>query len=240
MNDRRSLSGLLNDLAATARDLYGENAAALSRLTQEVQSAPEIDPALMEAASLPERPQSAGAAPAPTVSAVAVKPALPPFSALWKVADEAIDWTEALISPTPTDGLTAPYHEQAARVLHGDVPAYLNVLRAANPMGDLMPYVSALDVSAESSESLRAVFTVRDDLMETNPERYLAGMALRIARDLFAVLPVTSVTVLGRQGKSELLRVEFSRQELNKVRFAFIDPVDFVSQCGGVFTLSGA
>ena len=179
------------------------------------------------------------------MSAVAVKPALPPFSALWKVADEAIDWTEALISSTPTDGQTAPekwalYHEQAARVLHGDVPAYLNVLRAANPMGDLMPYVSALDVSAESSESLRAVFTVRDDLMETNPERYLAGMALRIARDLFAVLPVTSVTVLGRQGKSELLRVEFSRQELNKVRFAFIDPVDFVSQCGGVFTLSGA
>ena len=57
MNDRRSLSGLLNDLAATARDLYGENAAALSRLTQEVQSAPEIDPALMEAASLPERPK---------------------------------------------------------------------------------------------------------------------------------------------------------------------------------------
>lgn len=246
MNDRsRSLSGLLNDLAATARDLYGENAAALSRLTQEVQSAPGINPALMDAASLPEMPQAAGTKPAPTVSAVPVKPALPPFSALWKVADEAIDWTEALISPTPTDGLTAPekwalYHEQAARVLHGDVPAYLNVLRAANPMGDLMPYVSALDVSAESSESLRAVFTVRDDLMETEPERYLSGMALRIARDLFAVLPVTSVTVLGRQGKCEMLRVEFSRQELNKVRFAFIDPVDFVSQSGGVFTLADA
>jgi len=260
MHDKsRPLSSLLADLAGVVTDLYGGNAASLGKLTEEVQSAPALEPvagqqpavpaAQADLSALPDlsgifaasaRPGVPAPATAPAQPARPVHPALPPFDALWKTADEAIDWTEALASSTPTDGLTPQdkwdlYHEQAACVLHGDVSAYLKVLKAANPMADLMPFVTSLDVSARSSDDLQAVFAARPDLLETEPKHYLCGMALRIARDLFAVLPVTRVTVNGRHGDSELLTVEFSRQELNKVRFAFIDPVDFVTRCGGVF-----
>ena len=157
-------------------------------------------------------------------------PALPPFTALWKTADETIDWTDILISPTPTDGLTPPdkwafYHQQAAAVLGGDIAAYLAVLQQENPMADLMPYVAALDVTTVDADTLRAAFTPRADLQGAE---YLCGMALRIARDLFAALPVLTVEV----SAGDALTVTFTRAQMNKVRFAFIDPVAFVKECG--------
>ena len=236
MPDNKSpFHDLFSDLAAVVTDLYGENAAALKKLDRDVQGMAGVEPALMQTA--PAQASAPVHAPSPEK-----KPVLPPFEALWKTADEPIDWTEVFASPTPTDGLTDPekwtqYREYAASILHGDLAAYLKVLQTANPMADLMPYVAALDVSALDSDALRAVFTARPDLLQPVDEarRYLAGMAVRIARDLFAVLPVTHVTVTGQHDEKTLLTVDFSRQELNKVRFAFIDPVSFVTACGGEF-----
>ena len=167
--------------------------------------------------------------------APAVQPALPPFCQLWKTADETIDWTDILVSPTPTDGLTPPdkwalYHRHAAAVLKGDVAAYLDVLQSENPMADLTPYVSALDVATVDADTLQATFAPRADLQG---DEYLCGMALRIARDLFAALPVLTVEVTAAQGEAALLTVSFTRTQMNKVRFAFIDPVEFVAACGG-------
>lgn len=226
-NINRPRRGLLDGLADIVTDFYGENAAANARLAAE----------LSEGSAVPEVQ--------PAAPVYAARPALPPFRDLWKTADESIDWTEALASATPTDGLTPPekwamYHDHAGRVLRGDTDAYLAVLKAANPMADLMPYVASLDVATASADDLRAVFSARADLLEKEPEHYLAGMALRIARDLFAVLPVSCVTVTGQGADAPLLNVRFERSEMNKVRFAFIDPLDFVKACGGVFAGEGA
>ncbi|MBE5810027.1 MAG: hypothetical protein E7318_03725 [Clostridiales bacterium] len=171
----------------------------------------------------------------------AQQPALPPFRDLWKTADETIDWTDILVSPTPTDGLTPPdkwavYHRHAEGVLKGDIAAYLAVLQYENPMADLTPYVAALDVTTVDADTLRASFAVRGDLMDKDADTYLCGMAVRIARDLFAALPVLTVEVKATQDDKPLLSVSFTRAQMNKVRFAFIDPADFVKECGGDFT----
>ena len=71
--------------------------------------------------------------------------------------------------------------------------------------------------------------------MKTNAQEYLCGMAVRIARDLFAALPVLTVEVKAVQGNDTLLTTSFTRAQMNKVRFAFIDPVAFVKECGGQF-----
>ena len=194
-NMRRNLLRGMGDIVG---DLYG---------------APQT--AVLKAANTPEPAQ---------------QPALPAFSQLWKTADETIDWTDILVSPTPTDGLTPPdkwalYHRHAQAVLQGDTAAYLAILQAENPMVDLMPYVSALDVTTVDADALRATFSPRSDL---NGDEYLCGMAVRIARDLFAALPVLTVDVTAAQGEEALLNVTFTRAQMNKVRFAFIDPVEFV------------
>ena len=84
------------------------------------------------------------------------------------------------------------------------------------------------------ADTLRATFTTRSDLMNKDADTYLCGMALRIARDLFAALPVLKVEVKASQEANTLLDVTFTRAQMNKVRFAFIDPVEFVRECGGV------
>ncbi len=177
-------------------------------------------------------------APAKTAPAAPEKPALPPFDTLWKTADESIDWTDALASPTPTDGLTgkerwAALHALAPRILKGDTAAYLDALSAFDPLSDLTSYVSALDVETVSADVLKAEFTVRADYLQQDRQAYLCGMAVRIARDLFAAVPVLTVAVTAKQGDDTLLAVTFPRQEMNRVRFAFVDPVDFVEKCGG-------
>lgn len=270
MNDKkRPLTSLLGDLAGVVNDLYGHNASMLEQLKRDLNNNAPINPELMKTPDVPAtgakkidpafmsfpmalgadmmaaaRAAAAPAAPqAPAQPQPQKAPALPPFSEMWKTADEPIDWTEMLASaaPAPEDeSRQAVFARNAAAVLQGDQAAYLAVLQAANPMADLMHYVTALDVSALSADDMRAVFDAREDLLTNDPRRYLSGMAVRIARDLFAVLPVTRVTVEGRKGDEALLQVEFTRQELHKVRFAFIDPVDFVTRCGGEFTLPEA
>ena len=64
---------------------------------------------------------------------------------LWMTADETIDWTDALAHDYPTDGLTNMrlwdfYHKQAEAVLSGDTKAYAEVLKKANPLGELTSF----------------------------------------------------------------------------------------------------
>ena len=185
-----------------------------------------------------EAPQNTATYKSADAPVPAKQPALPPFRDLWKTADETIDWTDILVSPTPTDGLPPPdkwavYHQHAAGVLKGDIAAYLAVLQYENPMADLTPYVAALDVTTVNADVLRASFAVRPDLLARNADTYLSGMVLRIARDLFAALPVLTVEVKATHGDQNLLTATFTRAQMNKVRFAFIDPVAFVKECGG-------
>ena len=159
----------------------------------------------------------------------AYQPSFPPFEQLWKTADETVDWTEALISAEPADGLTNPqlwrfYHTQAKAVLDGDLHAYAEVLRAGKPLHDLTRYTTAMSIDVNSADKLTARFTPAEAYLQQDARRYLCGMALRIARDLMAILPVTTVRVEA----DGHLDVTFSRAELQKVRFSFVDPVAFV------------
>jgi hypothetical protein len=42
------------------------------------------------------------------------------------------------------------------------------------------------------------------------------------------------VEVEATQEENTLLTISFTRAQMNKVRFAFIDPVKFVNECGGI------
>ena len=153
------------------------------------------------------------------------------------MADEPIDWTEVVSSPIPTDGLVsaekwALYRQYADKVLSGDTAAYLGVLKAVDPMRDLAPYTSSLSVATRDADVMLATFAVRDDLLDSDGEHYLCGLSLRIARDLFATLPVTHVIVTATQKEQIIRRVDFPRSAMQNARFQFVDPVAFVGQLG--------
>ena len=182
-------------------------------------------------------------APAEPTEDAAFAPSFPPFEQLWITADESIDWTDALAHAAPTDGITPPdkwslLHKHAAQVLSGDLNAYLEVLKAVDPLKDLSPYAAAFHVETTSADCLTLRITAAPAYMQGTEEevrRYLCGLSLRAARDLMALLPVCRVCVHVQKEEKALLDVAFDRAEMQKVRFSFLDPVTFALQCGAKF-----
>ena len=159
---------------------------------------------------------------------------------LWMTADETIEWTDALAHDMPTDGLTPQklwefYHRNAEAVLNGDLAAYTEVLRKANPLGELMEYAHGISMRAPDPDRLEAMFTGRDEHMEKDAKQYLSAMGVRIARDLLACLPVSEVHVTASwQGKTVMDAV-YRREQLLHRNFSFLDPVRLTEECGAIF-----
>ena len=159
---------------------------------------------------------------------------------LWMTADETIDWTDALGHEYPTDGLTNQrlwnfYHAQAERILAGDPQAYAEVLRKANPLGELTAFAEGISMRAPSSERAEAHFTCRADYLEPDRKKYLSAMGVRIARDLLACLPVDEVGVTAENDGEKVLNVTYRRDQLLHRNFSFLDPVKLTEECGAEF-----
>ena len=159
---------------------------------------------------------------------------------LWKTADENVDWTDALAHSTPTDGLTGKrlwsfYHKMAPKVLAGDLDAYTEVLKTSNPLGELTDYAESINMRAPGADCLESTFVCRDEFMKENRKLYLAGMGLRIARDLLACLPVSEVKVTAEQDGKAVFTAIYTRQQLLHRNFVFIDPIALAEECGAEF-----
>ena len=97
----RRRGSILSDMADIAQDLW---ASVPETVPAEKPTAVRDEPTAPHAPQTAQNPaKSADSAPKATY---ADEKSLP-FTELWKVADEPIDWTEVLSSPIPTDGLVS-------------------------------------------------------------------------------------------------------------------------------------
>lgn len=238
VNPLDNLKDIVGDLWGSTMSMSRDNARNLEALTRELEKDSGIKvPGATEQPAQPRVSQD------PQAYTTPAQPEFPPFETFWRGVDETVDWTDALAHPHPTDGLTSEtlwgfFHEHAEKVLAGDLPTYLEVLKAANPLGDLTPYARGFNVHAASADRLTVSFEALPEYLVKEPaevRRYLAGISLRCARDLMALLPVVSVDITARTGDKTLLTVPLLRGELQKVRFAITDPEQLVLQCGGIF-----
>ena len=179
-------------------------------------------------------------APSPSTDEKSVKepPKAPDLKEYWRTADEPLPWTEALIQPQCRDGLTSEEiwafcHEQAEAVLSGDTAAYGRVLEKVQPLSDLAPYTSRLQVKIDSADSLQADFALTPELNQREPTTHLCCAAIRIARDLMAALPVTEVRLAGQAGPLRLTAT-LSRAALKNVHWGFVDAETLLIALGAV------
>ncbi|MBR6164606.1 MAG: hypothetical protein IKQ45_01605 [Clostridia bacterium] len=161
---------------------------------------------------------------------------------LWMTADETIDWTDALGHEYPTDGLTNQrlwnfYHKQAKAVLSGDPKAYAEVLRKANPLGELTGFAEGISMRAPDSDRVEAEFHCKAEYLDAEGKKYLSAMGIRIARDLFACLPVGEVGVAASRNGIPVMQVSYRREQLMHRNFSFLDPVKLTEECGAVFSI---
>ena len=217
MTDRNPLDGLYEIVG----DLWG---GALGR-PRPTASGTDAKPA----AAKPSAPK----APAePIVEA----PAVVPLEEYWKMVDDTVDWTAALCEARDPDGFTSQrrwdfFRSLARRVLSGDTDAYREVLDEVKPMADLSSYVGSIELNVLSPDTVEAVF-------ETLPQqnrRDIAGLTLRIGRDLASLLPVSHVCVEARHDGNRLFRANFPREVLRKLRVNEVEPEAF----SAAFGLSG-
>ncbi|MGG1675923.1 DUF4236 domain-containing protein [Neobacillus sp. NRS-1170] len=150
--------------------------------------------------------------------------------------------------------------ETAKRIVDGDIDAYFEIIADFAPLDDLSEFGSGFEFFAEDASSMEVEFDVRSksvvpaeikSLTSTGKlsvkkmpvsqfydiqQDYVASCVIRIARDLFALLPVDSVlihamdqqfnTVTGYEEEMVILSVRIYRNTLNLLNFNAIDPSD--------------
>lgn len=151
----------------------------------------------------------------------------------------------------------------AKRILDKDIDAYLEVINEFGPLDDLLEFGSCFEFGTDQPDLIHVSFDVHPDsvipeqtlsLTKTGKlsrknltktdyydllQDYVCGSALRIARDMFALLPIATVfvhayedrlnTATGHQAKVAILSVKYERERLEKLNFTQLDPSDALS-----------
>lgn len=169
------------------------------------------------------------------------------LKSIHKSSDDSVDWTEVLVSPLPPDesynqGMWQYYHSMASKVLSGDIDTYLQLIYEVNPLDDLWMYGSNYEFGTDDAKKIEVEFNVNVDALAeakktmSNAEYnlllqdYVCSVCIRIARDMFALLPIRNTIVHTVLDGKTILSVNFDRQNLSKVKFGYIDPSDTLQQ----------
>ena len=169
------------------------------------------------------------------------------LKSIHKTADDTIDWTEILVSPSAPDNsynqqMWDYYYSVAPDVLSGDIDTYLQLIYEVNPLDDLLEYGTNFEFGTDDSNVMEVEYTVNTDVLsrarqtlgrqEYNDllQDFVCSLSIRIARDMFALLPINHAIIHTVMDNQTIMTVDFDRQNLSKVKFGFIDPSDTVKK----------
>lgn len=144
--------------------------------------------------------------------------------------DAPIDWTELIAGATAEDLLMdqtvhAYCAQMASRILSGDVDAYLEVIERLRPVDDLALYSGDFEFGTDKSTYIEVEFAaspervLRDGVSDAMLEEFVSAVAVRVARDLFTLLPVAKVLVHVEINGNTVLSVNFVRNQLCNINF---------------------
>lgn len=142
------------------------------------------------------------------------------------------------------------------------VDDYCDVIQEANPFEDLLEYGSGFEFGTDDPNLMEIEFQVKSDTVVPQNSRaltktgkltekpltktayyditqdYVCSCAIRLAREIFALLPVDTVivhaddtvlnTATGRDETRTILSVKFRRKGFEHIDFDRIDPSDFL------------
>ena len=146
------------------------------------------------------------------------------------------------------------------QVLSGDLDAYMEVIAEMDPLEDLHEFGSGFEIGCNDASTLFVTFDVHSQTIIPKNEKsltqagnlsvkkltktkyfdlqqdYVCSCTIRIARDMFAILPVETVyvhaydeqlnTETGHAERFCVLSVKFDRATLDSLNLDFIDPSD--------------
>lgn len=149
---------------------------------------------------------------------------------LYTHCDEAVDWTEILVSTSAEDlfmdnEVWKFYKSVADKVLVGDIDTYLQVIETVRPLDDLLAYGGGFEFGTDDSTVMEIEFNVMpedvlgDNYSEDLLQEYVCACAIRVARDIMALLPVNQVIVTAVLENRKLLEVGFDKAIMLGINF---------------------
>lgn len=127
------------------------------------------------------------------------------------------------------------------KVLSGDIDTYLQLIYEVNPLDDLLAYGGNFEFGTDNPSKIEVEFTVNENALSSAKRQlsateynnllqdYICSVCIRIARDMFALLPVAHTLVHAVLSSNTIISVDFDRVNLSKVKFGYIDPSDTLS-----------
>ena len=157
-----------------------------------------------------------------------------------KITDDVIDWTEVMVNPCPPDDsydeeLWEYFHGVSAKILSGDIDTYLQVINDINPLNDLLDYGTGFEFGTDSPLKMEVEFQINSNYIDmpnnsTEYQDYVCSVAIRVARDIFALLPVQNVIVHAINNGNDILSVCFDKKTFSELKFNFIDPSNTIEK----------
>ena len=166
---------------------------------------------------------------------------------LYLRSDEAIDWTELLVSASADDVFMElevwKFLKSISRkVLAGDIDAYLEIIEKMRPVDDLLDYGSDFEFGTDNPNSMEVEFRINAQNMlpdinvigvenyEQIFKEYVCASSIRVARDLFALLPVKYVIVYAKKEDEVVLQARFDKNEVQKINFREESSVEIIER----------
>lgn len=182
---------------------------------------------------------------------VSPRPANPPavdlaglrarIRSIYQVADTPVDWHRILISESDPGVEQWDYLKSKAEdVLNGDLDTYFQIISDINPVDDLLQYCSEFECGTDDPRMLTVAFQVNSDAVLRDArsqeprayhdllQDYVCGCAIRVARDMLALLPLRHIIINTTDGEQPILSVDFDRDRLEQIGFTQADASDTV------------
>lgn len=177
-------------------------------------------------------------------------------------SDDLVDWNEVIKNQDPKDPSSKNIIDLAKRVLNHDDDAYLTVVGEMEPFNDLLELGSEFEVGMIDDNFMGVTFNIKEDeaipsqkinLLKSGKESvtemsktsrtnlirdYVSSTIIRVARDLFSLLPVERLVVnaedkrvnpaTGKEGDVTLVSVIFTRDKFMDLNFSSIVPFETI------------
>lgn len=163
---------------------------------------------------------------------------------LYLKSDEPVDWTELLVSTTADD----VFMEQdvwtflkgiSRRILSGDIDAYLETIEKMRPVDDLLDYGNQFEFGTDNPRCIEVEFQINqhnNTMQGSNGikselyNKYVAACSIRVARDLFALLPVRYVIVYAQNGEKLVLEAKFDKNVLQAINLENTEATEIIER----------
>ena len=154
---------------------------------------------------------------------------------LFERCDYPVKWIDVISNAYPQDSAYNPetweyLRSKAIAVFEGDVETMLEVIEQVNPYDDLLDYLTDFEFEADDAECIEVTCRLLQNSLGDNKEDAAASLIIRLARDTFALLPISSVQIhMLNAPESVIADIYFDREVFAETIFENQDPSDLLA-----------